>query len=208
MRIGIIGAGMIGGTLARLWATDGHQVMVSSRHPDALRSSVGPIVQIGSVLDAARFGDAVLLAIPFGASADLPPDVVRALSGKIVLDAGNPFEQRDGKAATDVAGSGQGSGMWTAAHLPGARVVKAFNTVHFKTLASEAHRAGDRVGIPLASDDDEALEVAVGLVEDAGFEPVIVGPLEHARDFDPGTPTWNTGRTGPELRRHFQDPER
>jgi predicted dinucleotide-binding enzyme len=77
--------------------------------------------------------------------------------------------------------------------FPGARWVKAFNTVQFKTLASEAHRAGDRVGIPLASDDREALDVTSALVRDAGFEPLIVGTLARGREFEPGTPAYNTG---------------
>ena len=85
--------------------------------------------------------------------------------------------------------------------LPGARLVRAFNSVYFKTLQTEAHRAGDRVGIPLASDDAAALNLAAGLVRDAGFEPVVVGPLARARSFDPGTPVYNTGMSGADLAR-------
>ena len=68
-------------------------------------------------------------------------------------------------------------------------------------METEAHRAGDRIGIPLASDDPQALELAADLVRDAVFAPVIVGPLERAREFDPGTPPYNSGMTGPELAR-------
>jgi predicted dinucleotide-binding enzyme len=75
--------------------------------------------------------------------------------------------------------------------------------VYFKTLASEAHREGDRVGIPLAGDDREALETAAGLVRDAGFDPVIVGALERGKEFEPGTRPYNSGMSGPELRKLF-----
>jgi predicted dinucleotide-binding enzyme len=84
--------------------------------------------------------------------------------------------------------------------FPGARWVKAFNTVYYKTLASEAHRSGDRVGIPLASDDPAALDTAAALVRDAGFDPVVVGPLVRGKEFEPDTPAYNTGMSGPALR--------
>ena len=85
--------------------------------------------------------------------------------------------------------------------FPGTRWVKALNTVYFKVLASEAHREGDRVGIPLAGDDREALETASRLVRDAGFDPVIVGALVRGKEFEPGTPSYNTGMSGPDLRK-------
>jgi predicted dinucleotide-binding enzyme len=205
MRIGIIGAGMIGATLGKLWAKAGHEVMLSSRHP----GSLGPVVEgmgnarAGTAEEAAAFGEVVLLAVPFGALADLGPRLAPALEGKVVLDAGNPFAHRDGVAAVEAMREGHGSGRWTAGRLPGARVVKAFNTVYFQTLTMEAHRAGDRIGIPLAGDDPGAMEVAAGLVRDAGFDPVPVGPLERARDFDPDSAVWNKGMTGRTLRHHF-----
>jgi hypothetical protein len=206
MRIGIIGTGMIGSTLGELWAKAGHEVMVSSRHPEALRefvSRVGHELRAGTPEEAAAFGEVILLAIPFGATPGLSESVKRSLSGKVVLDAGNPYPQRDGAAALEVQKEGRGSGPWTARQLPGARVVKAFNTVYFKTLIAQAHQGADRVGIPLASDDAQAAEVAAQAVLDAGFEPVQLGALERSREFDVGTPVYNTGMTGSALRRHF-----
>jgi len=88
--------------------------------------------------------------------------------------------------------------------FPGARWVKAFNSVYFKTLESEAHRSGDRLGIPLAGDDRDALEVASRLVRDAGFDPVIVGDLARGREFEPNTPPYNTGMSGEKLRQYFR----
>jgi hypothetical protein len=84
--------------------------------------------------------------------------------------------------------------------FPRARWVKAFNTVYYQTLEKEAHRNGDQVGIPLATDDKEALDVTAGLVRDAGFDPVFVGDLNLGRTFEPGTSVYNTGMTGRELR--------
>jgi 8-hydroxy-5-deazaflavin:NADPH oxidoreductase len=195
MRIGIIGAGMIGGTLGGLWARAGHQVLLSSRHPD----EIGVALPSATPEEAARFGDVVLLAVPFAATAELSAATKAALAGKVVLDAGNPFPLRDGDAAVAVSRSGRGSGRWTAERLPGARVVKAFNTVYSETLASQAGRAGERIGIPLAADEADAMELAEALVRDAGFDAVPVGPLDEARRFDPGTPPWNTGATAAEL---------
>jgi predicted dinucleotide-binding enzyme len=125
------------------------------------------------------------------------------LRGKIVLDTGNAYERRDGAAAHDATAHPQGSAGWAAAMFPGARWVKAFNTVYFKTLESEAHRPGDRVGIPLASDDLDAMDQAASLVRDAGLDPVIVGPLARGREFEPNTPSYNTGMSGRELRAAF-----
>lgn len=206
MRIGIVGSGMIGATLGELWVKAGHEVLLSSRHPAdlaALIEKLGERARAGTAEEAVAMGEAILLAVPFSAVVDLGARLAAALAGKLVLDAGNPYPGRDGAAAEEVARSGRGSGRWTAQHLPGARVVKAFNTVYFKTLAAEAHRAGDRVGIPLAGDDDAAIAIAAQLVRDAGFDPVVVGPLDRVKDFDPGTPVFNTGMSGPELRRQL-----
>jgi len=87
--------------------------------------------------------------------------------------------------------------------FPGSRWVKAFNTVYYKTLQTQAHRQGDRVGIPLASDDAEALDTAAALVRDAGFDPVVVGPLARGKEFEPDTKPYNTGMSGQELRTLF-----
>jgi predicted dinucleotide-binding enzyme len=202
MKIGIIGAGMIGSTLARLWTE--HEVLLSSRHPerlDGLVEELGSRARRGTPLEAARWAEVLLLAIPFAATAHLGAEVVAALQGKIVIDAGNPFEGRDGSAAAEVAASGRGSGRWTADKLPGARIVKAFNTVYFQRMLDR-----EGVGVPLASDDPDALAVVEGLVAEAGMDPVVIGSLDRAVASDPGTPVWNSGMSAPELRAALIDP--
>src|SRR5207248_4014024 len=141
--------------------------------------------------------------VPLKALPDLARDLAPALDGRIVLDTANAYEQRDGDLARQASGHARGSAGWAAAMFPGSRWVKAFNTVYFKTLETEAHRKGDRVGIPLAGDDREALDTAAALVRDAGFDPVAVGPLARGKEFEPDTPPYNTGMSGQDLRAMF-----
>jgi predicted dinucleotide-binding enzyme len=203
MRIGIVGAGMIGSTVAKLWVEAGHEVRLASRHPEELRpltERLGSRAATGTPAEAAAFGEVVMLTVPLGAIQGLSRDLAPLLGGKVVLDTGNAYPKRDGQTAHDATRHPRGSAGWAAAMFPGARWVKAFNTVYFKVLEREAHRPGDRVGIPLAGDDREAVETAARLVRDAGFDPVIVGGLERGKAFEPDTPTYNTGMSGRELR--------
>lgn len=202
MRIGIIGSGMMGSTLGQHWARAGHEVCFSSRHPERLAplvAQVGPRARAGSVEEAAGFGEAIFLGVPFGALPELATRIAALVQGKVVLDAGNPFPARDGAIAREVVAARRGSGAYTAARLPGARIVKAFNTVYFKALETEAHRAGELIGVPLASDDEAAMQTAAGLVRDAGFAPIMVGPLEAAKRFDVGSAVWNSNLGGAEV---------
>src|SRR6185436_1085855 len=195
---------MIGSTLAKLWVGAGHEVRVASRHPEDLRELIerlGPRASAGTATDAAAFGQVVMLTVPLKAVPDLSHDLAPLLAGKVVLDTGNAYERRDAEIAKQASAHPQGSAGWAAAKFPGAHWVKAFNSVYFKTLESEAHRSGDRVGIPLASDFPSAMQTAADLVRDAGFDPVIVGALGRGKEFEPDTPPYNTGMSGPELRR-------
>jgi NADP oxidoreductase coenzyme F420-dependent len=114
----------------------------------------------GSPEEAARFGEIVFCSVPYGAWPSLAPALAPLVSGKVVLDSANPYPGRDGDFASAAIATGEGSGVPVARLLPGARLVRAFNSVYFKTLQTEAHRAGDRVGIPLAGDDAAALDAA------------------------------------------------
>jgi 8-hydroxy-5-deazaflavin:NADPH oxidoreductase len=201
LKIGIIGTGHIGGTLAALWVGAGHEVLMSSRHPQelqALAHSLGPRAHVGTPLEAARFGEVVLISVPYGALPQVGRDLKSELAGKIVLDTGNPYPERDGPMAVEARR--EGTGVASARYLPGVRLVRAFNAINSGDLRSEAHRQGQLVAIPLAGDDAEALKVAAGLVRDAGFAPVVVGPLSKAREFDVGTPVYTRLMTEPQLR--------
>jgi predicted dinucleotide-binding enzyme len=201
LKIGIIGAGHIGGTLALLWVQAGHEVLLSSRHPEELKplaNSLGPKARVGTPREAAVFGDVVLVSVPYAALPQVGRDLKAELAGKIVLDTGNPYPERDGEMA--VAARRKGTGVASAEFLPGVRLVRAFNAINSGDLRGEAHRRGELYAIPLAGDDPEALAVAQRLVREAGFSPVVVGGLSRAREFDVGTAVYTRLLTAPQLR--------
>jgi predicted dinucleotide-binding enzyme len=202
MKIGIIGTGNIGGALARHWGAAGHELLISSRHPEqlqALAKEIGPNVKVGTPREAAAFGQVVLLAVPYFATPQIGLDYAAELKGKVVLDTGNPYPSRDGEMA--VRDRKRGTGVASAEYLPGTRLVRAFNAINAGPLANQAFQKPERLGIPLAADDPEAMKIAEQLVTDAGFDPVPVGKLIRARDFDFGTPVYVRGMTAAELRR-------
>lgn len=188
-RIGIIGSGHIGSTVGTLWVQAGHPVLFSSRHPEQLKTLVdglGPLATAGTPQEAAAFGDVVFTAVPYGAMPTIGSQLAPMLSGKILIDAGNAVAARDGDVMALVRD--RGIGPATASLFPGVRVVRGFNVLHYTILKAQAHRSGAPLAIPIAGDDAGALTVAAGLVRDAGFEPVLVGPLVRATDFAMGGP--------------------
>ena len=201
LRIGTIGAGRIGGTVGGLWVRAGHPVMFSSKDASegkALAEKLGPPARAGSVEEAIAFGDVILLAVPYGAMPAIGRDYGAALKGKIVLDAGNAVSARDGVIADEA--DREGIGITSQKYLPGARIVRAFNTIGYTILQAEAGRAEPRLPIPIAGDDAEAVRIAGELVRDAGFEPVIVGNLADARRFQRGAPGYGPKANAAELR--------
>jgi hypothetical protein len=205
LKIGIIGSGHIGSTVGTLWVKSGHPVMFSSRHPEELASLVqglGPLAKSGSVADAIAFGDAIFIAVPYGAYPQIGKDYGSQLAGKVVLDAGNAVAARDGEISAEA--KEEGIGLTSAKYLPGARIVRAFNSMGYKYFLSEANRAGDRMAIPLAGDDKAALETASTLVHDAGFDPVVIGSLARAKDFSQGNPLYGQQLTAAEMRKRAE----
>jgi predicted dinucleotide-binding enzyme len=200
MKIGIIGSGRIGGTLGELWAKAGYDVMFSSldlEHDKQLAAKTGG--KAGTPAQAAAFGDVLLVSVPYPALGQIGRDYAASIRGKVVLDTSNPIQSRDGEMA--VAAREKGTGVASAEFLPGARLVRAFNAVGYGKLQSEHHREGPRIAIALAADDKQALEVAMRLVRDAGFEPVFVGGLATAKSFDVGSPVFGKALTADELRK-------
>lgn len=201
MRIGIIGAGHIGGTLGGLWVKAGHPVMLSSRHPEELKglvASLGPLASAGTVAQAIAFGDALFIAVPYGALPQIGQDYGAMLQGKVMLDACNAVASRDGTVADEV--EQEGIGVVSQKYLSGARLVRAFNTMSYMIFAREANRPPPRLAIPIAGDDPEAVRVASRLVADAGFDPVVVGQLADARRFQRGGPGYGQAVSAAELR--------
>jgi predicted dinucleotide-binding enzyme len=202
LRIGIIGTGRIGGALATHWTKAGHEVLMSSRHPEELRplaTSLGARARVGTPREAAAFGEVVLVSVPYAAIPDIGKENAAALKGKVVLDTSNPVENRDGAMA--IAAQKKGAGVATAEFLPGARVVRAFNCIPAASLANNANRKPERIAIPIGGDDAQALAVAERLVRDAGFDPVVVGSLAQTRQFDLGNPLASGQFTAAEMRK-------
>ncbi len=191
LKIGIIGSGNIGSTLGEFWVKAGHQVLFSSRNPENLKplvEKVGPRARAGTVSEAIAFGDVILIAVPYGSMAQISKDYAKDLVGKIVIDTGNAVLARDGEIGKEARE--KGVGLTTQRLLPGARVVRAFNTLGVNRLRTNANRPQGRIGIPMAGDDQEALKVASMLVRDAGFDPAVLGGLDRSRLFEQTNPLY------------------
>jgi predicted dinucleotide-binding enzyme len=141
------------GTLAELWVRSGHEVMISSRHPEQLKSladKLGPKAHVGTPAEAAAFGPVALISVPYAATPQVGRDYANAIS--------------------------------------------------YVALHDESNRTGEKIGIPIAADDTDTLNVASGLVRDAGFDPVVVGDLAQAKRFDVGTDVYVKLMTAKELK--------
>jgi 8-hydroxy-5-deazaflavin:NADPH oxidoreductase len=172
IRIGIVGAGSMGRALAVRFAAAGHMVMLSnSRGPDTLVEVIGSIqgnVRAGTVAEAARFGEIVAVAIPVPAIRTLPTEPFAA---KIVVDANNYYPEADGHVPALDADETTSSQL-LASLLPGATVVKAFNTIYFRRLLEESRPdlpTEERLAIPIAGDDPNAKQTVLELIEQIGF---------------------------------------
>jgi hypothetical protein len=209
MRVGIIGTGRIGRTVARHLVDAGHEVAVSnSRGPDSLAELVdelGPNARAATVREAATFGEVVLEAIPFGDHRELPAD---ALADRIVISASNYYPDRDGEIAFD----GRTQTELVAEHLAESTVVKAFNTMYWETLRDEARPDADlddRLVLFVAGDDDEAKAVVSDLIREFGFAAVDTGSLrEGGRRQEPGSPIYNEPMTPDEARARLAETDK
>jgi len=202
MKIGVVGSGRIGSTIGALWVKAGHEVMFSDRDPEQVKRAIeglGSKARAGSVPEAVAFGDAVLIAVPFGALPAIQQQVGAQLKGKVVIDPNNPVPSRDGELGAQARE--KGAGVSTAALLPGARIVRAFNSWGYGGMAREANRPAPRMAIPVAADDAAALKVGMQLVADAGFDPVAAGSLADSKAFDLGSPVSGKVLTAEEMRK-------
>jgi len=189
LKIGVIGSGRIGSTLGGVWVKAGHEVMFSSRtleNDQKLAASLGPNARAGTPREAAKFGDVLLMAVPYRAMPDVGKELGDLVKGKIVIDATNPIPSRDGEIATWARE--KGAGLASAELLAGARIVRAFNAIGYARMGAAREQPGERIGMPVASDDQKAYEVASRLIREIGYEPVLIGGLALGKYLMPGTP--------------------
>ena len=203
MRIGIIGSGRIGGTLARLLVQVGHEVRVSnSRGPETLSELAAELGERGGAVTAAEaavFGEVVVVSVSLGRYREVPREGV---AGKVVIDTNNYYPGRDGQFEELDSGRTTSSELLQA-HLPGARVVKAFNGINWERLRDRGRSAGDpdRRGIPISGDDADAKDEVARLVDQIGFDAVDAGALsEGGRAHQPGTPVYGADLPTEEVR--------
>ncbi|MGB9279933.1 MAG: NADPH-dependent F420 reductase [Pseudonocardiaceae bacterium] len=194
MKIGIVGAGNIGGTLTRRLAALGHEVSVAnSRGPETLRDLAAETGATAvSVTEAARDKDLVIVTIPEKNIPDLPDDLFGGTAGVVIVDTGNYYpQQRDGRI--DAIDDGMVESRWVQQQL-GRPVIKAFNNIYADHLRDNGRPAGTpgRIALPVAGDDDSAKAVVMQLIDELGFDPVDAGRLDQSWRQQPGTPVYTT----------------
>jgi predicted dinucleotide-binding enzyme len=202
-KIGIVGSGYIGGTLGALFSKAGYDVVFSSRHPDLLKDIVktaGPRACAGTIAEAIAFGDVIVLSVPLKGIPELDAETKKSLQGKIVIDTSNPYPERDGVIAEEARKEPGGMGVFVARLLPGARIIRAFNSVYYVDLRRTINNNGEKIGIPIAGDDREGVKAVVELVEHAGLDPVVVGGLSTSKLFDVGTEVYATSAAARTIR--------
>ena len=207
LKIGIIGSGRIGTTFGGLWAKAGHEIMFSDRDAENAKraaESAGGKARAGTVQEAVAFGDVVLIAVPYGALPAVAKEVGEALKGKVVVDPNNPVPARDGELG--VQAKEKGAALSTATLLPGARLVRSFNSWGYTTMQREANRPAPRMALPVAADDSETLKIGMRLVADAGFDPVPAGSLAASKAFDLGSSVSGKVMTADEMRKALSLP--
>ncbi|TYB77086.1 NADPH-dependent F420 reductase [Bizionia myxarmorum] len=189
MKIGIIGSGNIGGNLGKQWAKAGHEVMFSSRHPESLKplvqESEGNVsaINIKSAFEANA--DVYLLATPFEAIDELSELYAGEYGNHIIIDATNPYPERDGSMAQNVRDANYNASEYTAMKFNTAKTIKAFNTIKAEDLESQAFKKFDKLAIPYAAQDEESKLIARQLIQDIGFDPLYVGNLSDTDIMDP-----------------------
>lgn len=208
MKIGIIGAGHIGGVLTRRLKQLGHDVTVAnSRGPETLKGLATETgARVGTVTEAASDKDVVIVTIPEKSVPELPKGLFEK-SQAVVVDTGNYYPQRDGRIGAIESGTTES--RWVSQQL-GRPVVKAFNTIQFGHLLKGGRPAGDRerIALPVAADDPNAKALVSRLIDELGFDAVDAGGLDDSWRQQPGTPVYGADLTAEAARRALSDAKR
>ena len=196
MRIAIIGTGSVGSTLGTRLAQAGHHVTFGSRHPSTAFPDGAPsTTQITTPTQAVRDAELVLVAVPWTAATDAVQSL-GPLDGRILIDATNPLTRGPDGLALDLGPHGESAAERIAALVPGARVVKAFNTTGANNMADPVYH-GERTVMFYAGDDADAKQTVRTLVEQVGFEAVDAGPLSRSRELEHLAMLWISLAFGP-----------
>jgi hypothetical protein len=201
MKIGIIGAGHIGGTLTRRLSALGHDVSVAnSRGPASLAALAAETgAKAVTVREAAREKDLVIVTIPEKSVRDLPKGLFTDTDGTVIVDTGNYYPQRDGRIAAIEEGTPES--QWVAQQI-GRPVVKAFNTIYAQHLMERGRPAdvGGRIALPVAG-DEPGKSAVLRLIDQLGFDGVDAGTLKDSWRQQPGTPVYGTDLDVPGVER-------
>jgi predicted dinucleotide-binding enzyme len=201
MKVGILGAGAIGATIARKLASNGHRVkLANSRSADTIRELArdSGVVAVDKA-DVVKDVDAIILSIPFGKYPDVATLLAHVPNDVPLIDTSNYYGLRDG--AIPEIQDGKTEGVWVSEQI-GKPIVKAWNAVLADTLSDCGKRAGEpgRLAIPVAGNDPNAKAIAIQLVDATGFDGLDAGSLEESWRLQPGTPAWCTELTHTELK--------
>jgi len=203
MKIGIVGAGNIGGALTRRFSAAGHEVSVAnSRGPETLAALAAETgARAVTVSEAANGADVVVVTIPMGAVSKLPADLLAgAVDGVVVIDTGNYYpRQRDG--AIEAIEQGMTESRWVSSQL-GHPVVKAFNNIVASHLQNDGRPTGaiGRIALPVAGDDADARAVVMSLIDEIGFDPIDAGTIDESWRQQPGSPIYAADPTADRAR--------
>ncbi|WP_395375398.1 NADPH-dependent F420 reductase [Marinicella sp. W31] len=201
MKIGIIGAGSIGKLYASLWITAGHQVMLSSRHPEKIKQSPEFIdnTAIGTPAEAARFGETVLLAVNYESLDSAIASIQLDVNDKLVIDATNPLVWTENGNTTKVISDEDISVQRVSKRLSEARIAKAFTTLWTGYVEQYSNVNNPEIAMPFATDNQQDRITVSELIKDAGLIPVDLGKLSNSRPLDPPSPIWNVALNKKEL---------
>tara|TARA_R110002020_G_scaffold97177_1_gene232055 strand:- start:596 stop:1222 length:627 start_codon:yes stop_codon:yes gene_type:complete len=208
MKIGVIGSGNIGGNLGKHWAKAGHEVLFTSRHPEQLNQLVNEAggkskaVSLDEAWEANA--DVYLLAVPFKAIDRLSELYAGEYGNKVIIDATNPYPERDGEMAQEVRDSNRNASEYTAMKFGTAKTAKAFNTIYADHLKERAFRESDKLAIPFAAQDEDSKKITQQLIEDIGFDAVYVGGLEDTHIMDPDQKIYGKSTNRQELEEMMQ----